>query len=226
MLDVPNEVRTALLIALEGPDGCGKTALSFHLAESLKTQQPCSVVSFPGRGTRLGEFVRSSYAAEAAETLCTDEARLYLFAADAVNACDGVTRELAQGHTVLLDRHPLLSALAYQAEHHAVSRITAVLDQAAQALYPDLVLLIHTDAAECMRRRNQDHTRQRDSYTPTDVAQTEQLYQRYYAALTLVNYNAVVVDGNQSPVDLRRQCLREIARVADAKRKILLAATS
>lgn len=225
MLNVPAELKTSLLIALEGPDGCGKTTLSFLLAGFLRNQQPCSVVSFPSR-TALGDFVRTSYTAETAEMLCTDETRLYLFAADAVNACDVVTANLKQGHTVILDRHPLLSALAYQVDSHPVQRIMTVLDQASQALYPDLVLMIHTDEAECERRRNQDHTRPRDSYTPTDTQRTELLYRRYAAALTLANYNAAIVDGDQDPAEMCRQCLRAIARVAEAKRKILLAAAS
>lgn len=130
--------RRAVLIDLEGIDGCGKSTQAQLLAERLRAAGHTVVVlkeptSGP-HGSQLKEVLRGERVADAGEIL-------ELFAADRrEHVADRIAPALARGEIVLMDRY-YYSGLAYQ----CAAGIPAARIRALNAFAPAPVLVLVFD---------------------------------------------------------------------------------
>ena len=142
-------------IALEGPEGCGKSTHAARLAEALG-----GVVTREHGGTRIGQMIRSILA-DPANAELTDTAEALLIAADrAQHLAELVEPALATGRHVVSDRS-VFSSLAYQGYGRGLplATVRAVNEWAIGGRYPDLVLLLEVpddQLADRMRSRELD----------------------------------------------------------------------
>lgn len=128
-----------LFIALEGPDGSGKSTLSLSMVEELGKDK-CIRTREPG-GTMLAERIRSLLLSEDASTASQTTLAL-LFAAGRRDHVEKVILPtIEEGKHVISDRY-ILATIAYQT---AAERLTDILEIGTRMLIPDITLVIDAD---------------------------------------------------------------------------------
>ncbi len=135
-------------IALEGPDGGGKTTQAARLATWLGAEGREVVACRDPGGTALGEQLRT-LVKERSSTAIGMRAEMLLYMASRAQLVDDVIRPaLARGAFVVSDRF-VLSNVAYQgyAGGLDVAEVWAVARAATGALMPDLTLVVDVEPA-------------------------------------------------------------------------------
>ncbi len=171
-----------VLIALEGPDGAGKTTLHAGLAAALCAQgRDVLELREPG-GCELAEHLRRILKGEAIPgALTSARAEALLFAAARAQLIDEVIRPaLAAGRIVLLDRF-IGSSLVYQGEARGLGR-QAILDVslfATGGIVADRTLLLAvSDETAAARRAGRDGEAGDRIEESTDARMIRELYGR------------------------------------------------
>lgn len=152
----PSDRPPGLCVALEGPDGCGKSTLIPTLADALqeRTGRVVRVLREPG-GTTAGEAIRDILLSSGPERVPLDGlTSLLLFSASRRHLLTQVVAPaLAEGQIVLLDRFAL-STYVYQGEQGVeASTIEAVTSMAVGERWPDRTLVLDIDAETLEQRR-------------------------------------------------------------------------
>lgn len=140
-------------VVLEGGDGVGKTTQLPRLVAALEAHGTrVHAIREPG-GTALGDAIRTLLLDPASRIAPTAELLLFL-AARAQVVRDVVRPALDAGAWVVADRF-FVSTYAYQGAGHGLDldAVRAVNALAADALVPDLTLVLHVDAHVAAARR-------------------------------------------------------------------------
>lgn len=140
-------------VALEGPEGSGKSTVLSRLAELLAADGRQVVeVREPG-GTAAGEGIRRVLLDPTGTVAPWTEALLFA-AARAQLAAEVIAPALAQGAWVVGDRS-VYSSLAYQgaARELGVAAVRAVNQAGMGGVWPDKVVLLRIAASEGLRRQ-------------------------------------------------------------------------
>ncbi len=156
-----------MFIALDGPDGSGKTTQVLRLEGRLRSLGLEAVTSREPGGTALGEAIRSLLLEPASRTV-SPQAEMLLFAAARAQFTEEVVRPaLAAGRIVLSDRS-VYASLAYQgyARGLGVEVVRSVNEVATGGLYPDLALILdvppEVGLARVARARGPDRMEEED----------------------------------------------------------------
>ena len=135
------------LIALEGPDGCGKTTHAKLLADWLRSRGHEVLVTDEPTDGPAGRILKRALRGEVKLPL---EAEALLFAADRVQHSTQVIKPaLNEGKIVITERY-LYSSLAYQSARGLSRRWIKMINKAAPK--PDLAILIDIPAETALRR--------------------------------------------------------------------------
>lgn len=128
------------LIVFEGLDGSGKSTLAERVATAV---QSAFLFRFPTKTTAPGKLIRQVFADP---TLVKEQAMLYLFVADAIDAQEGIEAALAAGRIVICDRYTPISAFVYnQNAWHGQNEVADIV-QLDQFYGPDLAFIIDVPA--------------------------------------------------------------------------------
>lgn len=144
-------------IALEGPEGCGKSTHAARLGAELD-----AVVTREHGGTRIGRMIREILA-DPANVELADKAEALLIAADrAQHLAELVEPSLAAGRHVVSDRSAF-SSLAYQGYGRGLplDTVRAVNDWAVAGRWPELVILLDVGPEQLAQRM---HSRELDRF--------------------------------------------------------------
>jgi dTMP kinase len=168
-----------VFLAVEGPDGVGKSTLVEALVRRLELEAGRSVLRLREPGsTPLGERVRAIVKGEAGPL--GPEAELFLFCAARAQMISEVVRPaLDAGQVVIADRFAL-STYAYQGGPGRVSdeRIRAVLEVAVGDVWPDLTLVLSL-SPDVLRERLDARGGERDRIE-ADQARLDSAMRRYH----------------------------------------------
>lgn len=162
-------------ICLEGGDGTGKSTLAEALHKRLEGSH---YKRFPSDGY-AGKLIRSGLMGE---SLLSEKAYLYLFAADGLQEEREIQEILNEGFHVICDRHPTLSGRVFQLMHHPSEHIEAVYNSAAAdgISMPDHLFVLHVSVPVALERM-----RTRDKYKDVvfekdTTEELETLMSRYF----------------------------------------------
>jgi len=198
---------TGKYICLEGGDGGGKTTLARMICQRLAGKGVNSLrYWFPSENT-VGALIRKGLRGE---VKIAQEAYLYLFAADGLQANAELGACLRMGHHVVCDRHPTLSGRVFQPDHHEVKQIEQVYDSATAdgVLLPDHLFVIDIPA-EVSLSRMKSREKYKDVVFESDkIEKVEELRQRYLALAK--TYKATLLDGTNTPESLIDQVLTHV----------------
>ncbi|NVB43347.1 hypothetical protein G6O69_36315 [Pseudenhygromyxa sp. WMMC2535] len=152
------------LIALEGPDGAGKTTTLHQTAHLLKSQGTPLTLPRPTKHptSKPAQAIRQ-LTRDRTNLDLTPRAELLLYAArEAQILSETVTPALAAGHTVLLDRS-MLTPLVLGAHGRGLdlAACEAITAQASAGLVPELTIVFDVDPRTSRLRKRLDKLRRR-----------------------------------------------------------------
>jgi len=131
-----------IFITFEGPEGCGKSTHIKLVEKYLKMKGIPIVVTCEPGGTKLGKEIRKILLNTSANL--TNEAEIFLFAADrSQHIQEVVMPALSQGKVVLSDRY-IDSTIAYQIGGRNLPEdlVRYVIGVSSKGLVPDLTILL------------------------------------------------------------------------------------
>ena len=144
----------ALLITLEGGEGCGKSTQAKALWRKLQRQNVPAVLTHEPGGTALGNEIRKLLKGQQENPL-TAQAELLLFAASRVQlVVDVIHPALKEGKVVICDRFSH-STLAYQSYGRGLDLkvVEKVNNLATQNSKPDVVILLDISPEQGLARK-------------------------------------------------------------------------
>jgi len=194
-----------LYVVFEGPDGSGKSTLSQLFTDKLLEiggSGAAFLQTFPSKDGPVGQLIRRSFTREVE---LSEETLGYLMIADGHDRCDGLYKRLETGITVVCDRHPLVSAWAYQTEVFTMDELVAI-QQRQRFVEPDVVFILDVPPEVAVERIKARHGLANLVFEKDDDGYRNRLRHRYsgYAAL---NDHSVVLDGTRPLDELLEACM-------------------
>ncbi|UCE98706.1 MAG: dTMP kinase [Planctomycetota bacterium] len=152
-----NDKFSGKFIALDGPDGCGKTTQTKLLSQWLK-QQGVDVITFrePG-GTAIGEKIRQILLNPEHLNMSTSVEVLLYMAARVQLWTEKITPALKENKCIILDRW-LSSTCAYQghAGGFGIDNVIKLATDCLERPWPDLTIILDVDLKTAAQRLNRD----------------------------------------------------------------------
>ncbi len=125
-----------MFIAIDGPDGTGKTTLAKMLTEALSDRGRDAVYTFEPTHSPLGKQIREIIKTSADPTLVLD-----LFLKDRTDHIENfITPALAEGKTIVCDRYKL-STICYQ--ETATNPMEKLIEKSKDFIDPDIYFVIY-----------------------------------------------------------------------------------
>lgn len=194
------QIKTGILIAIEGIDGAGKSTLARALAQQLKAHQLSVILTKEPGGTNLGQQLRTILQTQTSPL--DPKAEYLLFAADrAQHFHDIIIPHLHQNNIVISDRMSD-SSIVYQGYGRGldIPMLSSINAWAMNNITPDITIYVrvpYTVARERIMQRNLQLTafeKEHDTFLQKLVTGFDNLL--------LNNPHCIVVDGNASPETL------------------------
>lgn len=194
------------LIALEGPDGCGKSTQANFLSKWLRYEGYETKITREPTKNPLGRIIRKSLVGEIDLPL---EAEALLFAGDrAIHIAEVIRPSLKEGKIVITERY-YHSSLAYQTSRGLSKRWVESINK--HAIKPDLSVLIDVPpevGAERINSSRESDTFERNLELQGDVRQA-------YRKLA-DEENLPLIDGTLHPEKVQEKIRTEVRRVLHA----------
>lgn len=207
-----------LFVAVEGPDGSGKSTQARALAEALRAAGRDAVLTREPGGSDLGETLRRLLLDPAHAPVDPRTEALLFAAARSAHAVRTLRPALARGAVVVTDRY-VDSSVAYQGAVRGLGeeRIAALNDWATDGLTPDLTVLIDVDAATAAARRTGRDGAGADRMERETADQHETLRAAFLARAAAAPERYLVLDGSLAPAELTARALARVTAEADAR---------
>lgn len=207
---------TGRFVAVEGPDGAGKSGAATFLAQALRGDgHAVTAVREPG-GTPLGEALREVLLrAGAVERSALADA--LLFSAARAELVSRVIRPaLRRGEVVVTDRYAT-STMAYQGYGGGVEleRLASLERVATGGLRPDLVVLIDVSVDEGLARRGAHGGGESRFEEAFDRAFHQRVRDGYLAMAAADPGRWRVVDGGRPAAAVRADVVRHVRAMLD-----------
>lgn len=197
--------RKGIFIALEGPDGSGKSTIASKLKEYIEDLGlKCVLTREPG-GTPIGEKIRSIILDNNnTEMSSMTEALLYA-ASRAQHVNEKIKPLLDEGYIVISDRY-VFSSLAYQghARGLGIEEVMDINKFAMGDVYPDKVLFFDISPEEALARKFINREADRLENAGEDFHKTT--YEGYKKALSMYDENVSLIDANGTVKETLRNC--------------------
>ncbi|OZV12601.1 dTMP kinase [Tissierella sp. P1] len=207
-----------LFIALEGPDGSGKSTIIKLIGNYLKDKGIEFVMTREPGGTLIGEEIRHIVLDEK-NTGISDETEALLYAAArGQHVHEKILPSLKEGKLVLCERF-VLSSLAYQGVGRGlgIEKVKAINDFAIRGVYPDLILFFHVDPEVTLERKTGNQGGDRLEQEGNDFHKT--VYEGYMELLKLYPKNIKVIDATKSIEEVLEQSIKEVEDLLTKKRE-------
>lgn len=202
-------------IALEGPDGSGKSTIANMLEKYFIENNIDYILTREPGGTKIGEDIRNIILdTENKDMSNATEALLYA-ASRAQHVNEKIKPELKKGNLVLTDRF-VISSLAYQGVGRdlGIEEVKKINDFAIDGMYPDLVLFFHVDPEETLKRKMGEKA---DRLELEGNNFHRKVYKGYMSILETYEGNLKVIDANQSIEEVFNDALEEIEKLIKSK---------
>ena len=203
---------TGLFIALEGPDGSGKSTISRFLGEYFQGKGIDHVVTREPGGTIIGENIRQLILDTENTEMCPETEALLYAASRGQHVHEVIKPALKEGKLVLCDRF-VLSSLAYQGVGRklGIKEVKTINDFAIKDVYPDLILFFHIDPEVTLSRKTQKLGGDRLEQEGNDFH--NRVYDGYMELLRLYPKNIRIIDASKPIPEVLGQSIEEIEKL-------------
>lgn len=184
-----------MIILIEGPDGSGKSTLVKALAAQLEAAgKSVRAQEFPSHSGPIGAFIREKVFSGQVDL--AERAMLPLMVADALDLDHSIAAWDEQHDVVILDRHSLVSAWAYQLGAWSIDGVARIVSPGMFQALPDLVVILDLPAEGAVSRR-EDRGGETNPLYEKDLDYAKQLRDRYlaFAAMNQGLAPVVVLDA-------------------------------
>lgn len=205
-------------IALEGPDGSGKSTIIKLIGNYLKDKGIEFVMTREPGGTLIGEEIRHIILDEKNTNMGAETEALLYAAARGQHIHEKILPSLEEGKLVLCDRF-VLSSLAYQGVGRdlGIENVKAINDFAIKGVYPDLILFFHVDPEVTLERKTENQGGDRLEQEGNDFHR--KVYEGYMELLKLYPKNIKVIDATKSIEEVFEQSIKEVEDLLTKKRE-------
>ncbi|MDO5713872.1 MAG: dTMP kinase [Tissierellia bacterium] len=194
-------------ITLEGGDGSGKSTLAQGLKDYFKRSKIDALFTREPGGSKIGEEIRRILLShDYLEMAPRTEALLYA-ASRAQHVEEVIKPALKAGKLVICERF-VLSSIAYQGygRELPISQVSSINDFATNGLVPDLVLFIHVNWQETLRRKI---TQGGDRLELSGDSFHKRVYEGYQK-IQEEETNKILIDGSKSPNEVLNHAIEAL----------------
>lgn len=198
-----------LFIALEGPDGSGKSTITKLLGDYFKDKDIDHIITREPGGTSIGEKIRE-LVLDTNNTEMGPETEALLYAASrGQHVHEKIAPALKEGKVVLCERF-VFSSLAYQGVGRdlGIKEVKAINDFAIKDIYPDLILFFHIDPEVTLKRKTTKHGADRLEKEGNDFH--NRVYNGYMELIKMYPKNIKIIDATKPINDVLNQSIKEI----------------
>lgn len=198
-----------LFIALEGPDGSGKSTITKLLDNYLRNKGIDFISTREPGGTLISEKIRGIILDNNNINMSVETEALLYAAARGQHVHEKIKPALEEGTLVLCDRF-VLSSLAYQGKGRGIGikEVKAINDFAIKGVYPDLILFFHVDPELTLKRKTKNLGGDRLEQEGKDFHR--KVYRGYMEILDMYPKNIKIIDARKSIEEVLKQSIEEI----------------
>ena len=195
-------------IALEGPDGSGKSTMMNLINQYLVEHKIDHIVTREPGGTTIGEKIRHLIVDRDNESMGPETEALLFAASRAQHVHEKILPALEQGNTVVCDRF-LLSSLAYQGVGRGlgIDEVKAINDFGLRGVYPDLILFFHVDPEVTLLRKTKEGG---DRLEAEGGIFHRGVYEGYMTLLKKYPENITIIDASKPIDEVYKQTIEAI----------------
>lgn len=203
-------MKKGILIALEGPDGSGKSTQIKMLAKYLEEKGHKVLVTREPGGTKISEKIRKIILDNDNKEMCSISEAL-LYAASRAQLVEEVLKPaLDNGEIILCDRF-VYSSIVYQGIARGIGedKVKYINDIALNGMKPDLTIMINISYEEGLNRKMNQKKLDRLENCGDDFH--KKVYDGYQH-LSKTTENIVIVDGNRDLEVVYNEIVNEIEK--------------
>lgn len=209
-----------LVIAIDGPDGVGKTTQLRLLAEYLRGKGTDVHTTRQSGGTPIGEELRKASLSRHERSPQTD---LYISLAMAQALAEDITRHKKAGETILIDRSPL-ALIAYNGYGSRLPAIRTAFDACEQLFKQEQIdTLFYLDAAQNVLNKRRAKRGANDYFEKQNVAYHTRVREGYRAGLNFLKTHpefgpkVMIIDASGSIAAIQQNIIGRLR--GDARRE-------
>lgn len=195
-------------IALEGPDGSGKSTILKLVNQYLLEKKIDHIVTREPGGTDIGEEIRHLIVDRENESMGPETEALLFAAARAQHVHEKILPAIEEGKVVICDRF-LLSSLAYQGVGRGlgIKEVKMINEFGLRGVYPDLILFFHVDPEVTLLRKTKEGG---DRLEAEGGNFHKGVYEGYMKLLKKYPKNIVLIDATKSVEEVCKQTIEAI----------------
>jgi len=198
--------KKGLFIALEGPDGSGKSTIANNLASYLESLNVDYALTREPGGTDISEQIRKILLSNENSKMTNKTEALLYAASRAQHVEEKIKPLLEKGTTVISDRY-IFSSLAYQGHSRGlgIEQVMEINRFAMGKTYPDVTLFFDISSETALARKF--NNREGDRLENEGVSFHNKTYEGYIQAINKYPSNVYIIDANGEIEDTLKQCI-------------------
>lgn len=205
-----------LFIALEGPDGSGKSTITNLIESYLEEKDIDFIITREPGGTPIGESIRKMILDNNNTDMKPETEALLYAASRAQHIHEKIQPALEEGKLVICDRF-ILSSLAYQGVGRdlGIENVKKINDFAINGIYPDLILFFYVDPETALLRKTGGLSGDRLELEGNEFH--ERVYKGYLDLITRYPKNIKVIDATESIEEVLNKSILAIEKILKHK---------
>lgn len=207
-----------IFIALEGPDGSGKSTVVNSIKKYLEEKNIDFIFTREPGGTSIGEDIRDLILDNDNIDMKAETEALLYAASRAQHVHEKIRPALEEGKVVICERF-LLSSLAYQGigRNLGIEKVKMINDFGIDGTYPDLTLFFHIDPETALLRKTEKI--KGDRLELEGNLFHERVYKGYLDLIEKYPENVKIIDARESKEMVLEKSILEIERMLKLRRE-------